>query len=361
MAESNGQEKTEQPTSKKLDDSRKEGKVAKSIEVSAFAVFTTGIAMVFLTQGFLSSRISNFTINIFRNLDVLTINNNMLRNFTKDIISFFIITIIPVFAALFIVSLGANLAQVGLKLSPKALIPKFDKLNPLSGMKKVFFSPSSLVELLKSLVKLTAIGWFTYSVLNHFVVESPMLIALSVPDILKFMVSASYDLIWKIILLYIVIAASDFIFQRKKFKKEMMMTKQEVKEETKQSEGDPLIKSRIKRLQYQSARKRMIQNVPKADVVITNPTHYAVALKYNSLEDTAPRVLAKGVDELAQRIKQIARDNNVPVHEDRQLARALYRICEVGDEIPSALFQAVAQVLAYVYQLKNSKKRKSIV
>ncbi len=361
MAESEGQEKTEQPTGKKLDESRKEGKVAKSIEISAFAVFTTGIAMVYLTQGFLSSRISNFTINIFRNLDVLTINNNMLRNFTKDIISFFLITIIPVLAALFIVSLGANLAQVGLKLSPKALIPKFDKLNPLSGLKKVFFSSSSLVELLKSLVKLIAIGWLTYSVLANFIVASPMLIELSIPEILKFILSSSYSLIWKVTLLYAVIAALDFIFQKKKFKKEMMMTKQEVKEETKQSEGDPLIKSRIKRLQYQAAKKRMIQSVPQADVVITNPTHYAVALKYNSLEDTAPKVLAKGADELAQRIKKIARDNNVPLHEDRELARALYRICDIGDEIPAALFQAVAQVLAYVYQLKNNKKRKSIV
>ncbi|HUX92247.1 MAG TPA: EscU/YscU/HrcU family type III secretion system export apparatus switch protein, partial [Ignavibacteriaceae bacterium] len=136
--------------------------------------------------------------------------------------------------------------------------------------------------------------------------------------------------------------------------------KQEVKEENKQTEGDPQIKSRIRKMQFQAAKNRMMQKVPKADVVITNPTHYAIALKYDMSKNVAPKVLAKGVDELAQRIKQIAIENSVPLHEDRELARALYRICDVGDEIPSTLFKAVAQVLAYVYQLKNNKKRKLI-
>ena len=141
----------------------------------------------------------------------------------------------------------------------------------------------------------------------------------------------------------------------------MMMTKQEVKEENKQSEGDPLIKQRIKKAQFLAAKSRMMKNVPKADVIITNPTHFAVALKYDLTKDAAPRVLAKGVDELAQRIKAIAAEHGVPIHEDRELARAIYRICNIGDEIPAQLFKAVAQVLAYVYQLKNRKKKKSIV
>ena len=174
------------------------------------------------------------------------------------------------------------------------------------------------------------------------------------------MVDAAWELLWKISLLYIIIAAVDFIFQKKKFKKDMMMSKQEVKEENRQNEGDPQIKARIKKLQYQAARNRMMQSVPKADVVITNPTHYAVALKYDASKNAAPKVLAKGVDDLARKIKEVARENNIPVHEDRELARALYRICDIGDEIPSTLFKAVAQVLAYIYQIKNNKK-KSIV
>ena len=141
----------------------------------------------------------------------------------------------------------------------------------------------------------------------------------------------------------------------------MMMTKQEVKEENRQTEGDPQIKSRIKRLQFQAAKRRMMQAVPKADVVITNPTHYAIALKYDMGKDAAPRVIAKGVDALAQRIKAIATASGVPLHEDRELARALYKVCDIGDEIPASLFKAVAQILAYVFQMKNYKKKRSIV
>ena len=141
----------------------------------------------------------------------------------------------------------------------------------------------------------------------------------------------------------------------------MMMTKQEIKEEHKQTEGDPLIKSRIKRQQFQMAKNRMMKDVPKADVIITNPTHYAIAIKYDMQKDGAPRVVAKGVDLVAQRIKEIAIEYNIPLHEDRQLARALYKVCEIGSPIPHSLFQAVAQVLAYVYKVKNENKRKSII
>ncbi len=361
MAETDGQEKTEQPTGKKLEDSRKEGKVAKSIEVNAFAIFTSGLLMVYFTKSFLSSRISDFSINIFNKLDVLNINRNMIQNFTKETLFFFLITLAPILGILFVVSLVANVAQVGLKFSPKALKPELNKFNPFSGIKRVFFSSGSIVELAKSLLKLIVIGGFTYSVLSGFITESSILVELTIPEIVKYMVQSSFNLLWKISLLYIVIAAIDLVFQKKKFIKDMMMTKQEVKEENKQSEGDPQIKSRIRRLQYAAAKNRMMQNVPKADVVITNPTHFAVALKYDALKSSAPKVVAKGVDELAQKIKEIAREYNVPIHEDRELARALYRICDVGDEIPSALFKAVAQVLAYIFQLKNKKKKKLIV
>ena len=361
MAETDGQEKTEQPTGKKLEDSRKEGKVAKSTEVNSFAVFTSGMLMVFFTQRFLSSRISDFSINIFRNLDVLTINRDMIQSFTKDTLFFFLITLAPILAVLFVASLVANLAQVGLKISPKALKPELSKFNPFTGMKKVFFSSSSLVELAKSLLKLIVIGGFTYSVLSSFIVASSMLVELTIPEIVKYMVQSSFNLLWKISLLYVIIAAIDLIFQKKKFIKDMMMTKQEIKEENRQSEGDPQIKARIRKLQYAAAKNRMMQSVPKADVVITNPTHFAVAIKYDAIKNTAPKVLAKGADELAQKIKEVARENNIPIHEDRELARALYRICDIGDEIPSSLFKAVAQVLAYIYQLKNKKKKKLIV
>lgn len=360
MAEKDGQEKTEQPSGKKLTDSRDEGQVAKSTEINSFGVFTTGLLMAFLTQNFLSSRLSEFSINIFKSLDNINMSTEVFRNFMKDTLLFYMITLLPVLGAVFVIAFIVNVAQVGFKISPKALMPKFSKMNPINGIKKLLFSSRSVVELLKSLAKLIIIGWFTYIVVSKFVLSSGRLVELTVPEIVKFMMDSAFSLLWKIALVYVIIAAVDFIFQKHKFKQDMMMTKQEVKEETKQTEGDPAIKSRIKRMQFQSAKNRMMQNVPKADVIITNPTHYAIALKYDVGVNAAPKVLAKGVDELAQRIKAIGKENDVPLHENRELARALYKACDIGDEIPASLFKAVAQILAYIYQLKSNPIKKII-
>jgi flagellar biosynthetic protein FlhB len=191
--------------------------------------------------------------------------------------------------------------------------------------------------------------------------KATLLETLSVEDIVIFMLDSSFSLLWKVALVFILLAATDYVFQRFKFRKEMMMTKQEVKEEIKQTEGDPQIKSRIRKVMIMSARNRMMQNLPKADVVITNPTHYAVALKYDMQKDPAPEVIAKGLDELALKIKEIAKQYNIPIQEDKELARALYKMCDIGDKIPAVLFKSVAQILAYVYNLKNIRKKKSIV
>jgi len=174
------------------------------------------------------------------------------------------------------------------------------------------------------------------------------------------MIDTTVKFLWKVALVYIAIAASDFAYQKFKHKKDLMMTKQEVKEEFKQQEGDPAVKGKIKQKQMIMAHRRMMKEVPKADVVITNPTHFAVALKYEMGKDSAPKVVAKGADLIAQKIKEIAKENDVPLHEDVYLARSLYKMCEIGDEVPEELFQAVAQILAYIYQLKNTYK-KSIV
>ncbi len=360
MAETEGQEKSEQPTHKRLTESREKGQVAKSVEINSLAVFGTGLLMIFITQKFIGDRLANYTSNIFNTLDVLTLDRNTIQNFAKETFFFFIVTIAPIIGAIFVIALVAGVAQVGLKFSFKPMKPDFNKFNPLTGIKKVFISSRSLIEVLKSLLKLLIIGGFTYSILSDLILNSPLLAQLTIPEDVNYLLSSAAKLLWKISLVYALIAAVDFIYQKYKHKKELMMTKQEVKEENKQQEGDPQIKQRIRRLQLQSAKSRMMKNVPKADVVITNPTHYAVALKYDLQRDAAPKVLAKGVDELAQRIKAIAVENGIPLHEDRELARALYKVCDIGEEIPSKLFKAVAQILAYVYKLKNSKK-KSIV
>jgi flagellar biosynthetic protein FlhB len=243
----------------------------------------------------------------------------------------------------------------------KALTPKFSKMNPISNVKRLFFSSKSLVELLKSLTKLFIIGLFSYNVLLDFSLDATRLVALSISEILSFMVEAAYTLIWKIVLVFAIIATVDFVFQKFKFMKDMKMTKREVKDESKSTEGDPLIKSRIRKIQYAIARNRMMKDVPKADVIITNPTHVAVALKYDMQKDAAPKVVAKGMDLVAFRIKELAKKNNVPIHEDRVLARALYNLCDIGDRIPPDLFKAVAKILAYIFQLKRQKQKKQIV
>jgi len=361
MAEVDGQEKTEQPTAKKLSDSRKKGQVAKSVEINSLAVFGSGLFMIYLTRSFFGGKFYEFAMDIFSSLNTLKINQTMVQEyFIKWTLFFFTITA-PVLIAVFVFSFVSNVAQVGFKFSTEVFQPKLSKFNFIANAKKMLFSTHSLVETLKSIVKLFVIGLFTYIILSDLIEQSMELVQLTIEETVSFMLDSAISLIWKIVLLFTVIAATDMIFQRFKFNKDMMMTKEEVKDELKQTEGDPQIKQRIRKEMFKISHKRMMKDVPTADVVITNPTHFAVALKYDMQKDGAPKVVAKGMDELAQRIKKIAIENNVPLHEDVQLARALYKACDVGDEIPTKLFKAVAQILAYIYQMKRIKKRKSIV
>ena len=360
MAENEGQEKTEQPTGKKLQDAREKGQVAKSQEINSFAIFTFGLLLIFATRQFMGDLLSELAITVFSQLDTLTISIDLIQSFATKGFYKYVLILFPIFLGLVIIAIGASASQVGIKMSLKAMEPKFSKLNPIKGIKEKFFSSRSFVEAAKSIVKLIIIGIFIYSVLNKFFFESVSLVNYTVPEIVDFMLDYAIAFLWQISLAFAVIAIADFIFQKYKFKKDMMMTKQEVKEEGKQTEGSPEIKSRIKKEQFLAAKKRMMAEVPNADVVITNPTHFAVALKYDMDREAAPKVVAKGVDTLAQRIKAIAAENNVPIHENKVLARALYKHCDVGETIPEKLFHAVAQILAFIYQAKD-KKSKSIV
>jgi flagellar biosynthetic protein FlhB len=361
MAEVDGQEKTEEASGKRLDDSRNEGQVAKSMEINSLFIIVSGTALLYFTQGSIGNKVKEMTIYIFSSLNKLDINTNVLQDYTIKATLFFLSIIAPVLIGLAVISLAASYGQVGFRITPKALMPKFSKLNPANGIKNILFSSRTIVELIKSLVKLTIIALFSYWVLNDAVLGSINLIEYSIEEILSFMVKTSFGFVWKVSALFAFIAGSDFVYQKYHHKKTLMMTKQEVKDEMKQSEGDPFIKGKIKSKQLMMARSRMMKEIPKADVVITNPTHYAVALKYDIGKKNAPKVVGKGVDEVAQRIKRVAVENNIPLYEDRELAKALYRTCEIGDEIPSNLFKAVAQVLAYIYKLKNKIKKKSIV
>lgn len=361
MAETpDGQEKTEEATGKRISETREKGNVPKSQEINSLAIFASGILILILTQNQIANVISALAKKVFGHMNEFELRPDMLQPYMFSAFVVFIKVLAPFFVILIIVGLTTNIAQFGFQFHLKPLAPKFNKLNFFKNIKGILFSTRSLVELAKNLIKLTAIVSFTYIVIKKFILDSFELAKLSIPLIAKFMIEATFSLVWKLTLAYVAIAAADFLYQKWKYRNDLKMTKQEVKEEFKQTEGDPEIKSRIRSKQMQMARSRMMKEVPKANVVITNPTHYAVALRYEMGKDSAPMVVAKGVDEVAQRIKAIAKENDVPLHEDRELARTLFSLCDIGDAIPERLFKAVAQVLAYVFQLKE-KNNKSII
>lgn len=361
MADKPEQDKTEKASVKKLSEGRDKGQVAKSIEVNSFALLTFGLFVLYLTRNTLGNQFGRLGRIIFGSLDKLQVNVGNITELTTTGIYYFLLILAPIFLTMFIVALLVSIVQVGFKITPKALQPKLDKLNVLSGVKNIFFSSRSIVESSKSALKLLIIGGFVYFIISDFVKEASNLVNLSVSEIVQYMLHSALSLVWKVLLLFSVIAGLDFVYQKHKFNKDMMMTKQEVKEENKQSDGDPLVKQRIRKLQMESSKKRMIQNLPLADVVITNPTHFAVALKYDLENDSAPEIIAKGMDLLALKIKAIAKEHDIPIQENKLLARALYKSCEVGDTIPQDLYLMVAEVLAYIYKIKEERKRKRII
>lgn len=353
-----GGEKTEEPTAKKLDDARKEGQVAKSKEISSsvmlFAMFLilkiwTGNMAEQLLGIFAMSynRFSEFTTYYGGRFSVSTFDS-----FFKTCLLRVLIILAPFLIMGVVVSFVANVVQVKWKPTTKPLKPKFSKLSPISGIKRLF-SMQSLIELLKSIVKIAAICIILYNELKN---KWTLLFLLYDMPLLQAIIMAGDLLIsvgLKISAVFLVIAAADFVFQKWKFKQDMMMTKQEVKDEYKNSEGDPQVKGQIRARMRQASQRRMMENLPKADVVITNPTHYAVAIVYDKEQGEAPIVLAKGADYLAQRIKDVARENSIEIVENKPLARSLYANVEVGEQVPPELYVAVAEVLAYVYKLKG--------
>lgn len=360
MPNKGGQEKTEQATGKRLHESREKGQVAKSQEINSFTLMLLGFVFLYFFGSIMGEKLSMLATTIFSSLDQLEMNIRLLEAYAHKGILFMGLLLAPVFLTLVIASLIAGYGQVGFKITPKALKPDFKKFNPIKGIKNLFFSSKSIAELAKSVFKLAIMTWLSYIVLSDIIVQSVTLVDYSIHDITSFMIVNAFDFIWKFSLAYAVLALADFLWQKHKHKKDLMMTKQEVKDENKQSEGDPLVKGKIRSKQIEASRRRLTSEVPEADVVITNPTHYAVALKYQMGGEGAPKVVAKGVDLMAKRIRDIATEHGIPLHEDPPLARALYKYCDEGDEIPQHLFRAVAQILAYVFKKRNVKKKQIV-
>jgi len=351
MADQSTQDKTEQPTPKRKEDARKKGQVAKSMEVNTAIMLLSGTLMLMFYGPTMFGQFSELSTTIFQNISTYKITTESLPGLAWNGASFLLAAILPFWIIMFIAGLVANFGQVGFHIGEDALKPKFDKLNPINGFKQLI--TQAPFELGKNLMKMVLVGSIVFLVLKAHVEEFFHLGDLGVQAILHFVGKVSFELMTKVVMAVAVLAAIDYGYQRYRHMKQLKMTKQEVKEEHKQTEGDPQVKSRVRQLQQEMARSRMMQDVPEADVIITNPTHYAIALKYDSNQMEAPTVLAKGMRKIAERIKQIGREHNIPVIENPPLTRSLYGLVEVGDEIPANFYRAIAEILAKIYQTRK--------
>ncbi len=353
-----GGEKTEEPTGKKLEDARKEGQVAKSKEIAN----ATGLIAMFLIlkfgMGFLGERFLGIFPFLYEKIpSIIKLSDGFIN--TKDIYALLLnmmvqmlVVMAPFLLIGFVVAFLSDYIQVKWKVTTKPLMPKFSKMNPVNGFKRIF-SVQSLAELIKSFAKIGLIAWVAYSTFKNQYDVIYLLFNMTLLQGIQVAGSLAINFGLKVSLIFAVIAAADFIFQKRKFHNDQKMTKQEVKDEYKQSEGDPQIKGKIRQRMQEVSRRRMMQQLPEADVVITNPTHFAVAVKYDSEVAAAPVVIAKGEDYLAQKIKEAARENNIEIVENKPLARMLYYNVEIGEQVPPELYQTVAEILAMVYHMQG--------
>jgi flagellar biosynthesis protein FlhB len=351
MPEQGFQEKTEKATPKRREESRKKGQVGKSRELSSIAVLA-GAAV------YLHFRGEHHVKQLGRVLQRTFIDIPSIASGEQDLFKYVVARaedilwiVLPAMLVLCVVAVLANVLQTGFLLSVEALTPSASKLNPVSGLKRMF-SKRSLVELAKSIAKLVIVGWVAFSTLK---ISLPRLIPVTYQEpssILSVLGIESMSILIKCCSIIFILALLDYYYQRWQHEESIKMTKQEVKDEHKQTEGDPLVKGRIRSIQREMARKRMMEEVPRADVVITNPVRLAVALRYDPAKSRAPVVVAKGRQLVAARIREIAREHGIPVVENRPLAQNLYNL-EPGDEIPAETYQAVAEILAYVYGIRK--------
>ncbi|PYG89836.1 flagellar biosynthetic protein FlhB [Ruminiclostridium sufflavum DSM 19573] len=349
-----GGDKTEKATPKKKNDARKKGQIFQSREMSASIILIIMIVSIKALGSNLYGQLTVYMKNTFTEYvkvkDAFDIN--LVLKLYIDAILVLAKTVLPLLLIAALAAVIVGYAQVGVLFTFETLKIKGNRINPLSGFKRIF-SMRSLVELLKSIIKIVIVAWVAYSYLKSKTNEVLALMDADLPSILSFIGDATFNVAIKISFALVILGFADYMYQRFDYEKNLRMTKQEVKDEYKQTEGNPEIKGKIKQKQRQMSMRRMMQDVPKADVVITNPTHFAVAIKYDLQKASAPYIVAKGQDYIALRIKQIAAENKVQVVENKPLARTLFSTVDIGEAIPPELYQAVAEILAFVYKIKN--------
>lgn len=348
-----GGEKTEEPTAKKRADARKKGQVGRSQEINSAFVLLVGFFGLKLLWDSIYFSIASYTTYVFSNLNQTIDTENILRIFI-GIVIVLAKTAFPIMIFIMLIGLAVNFFQVGLNFNTESIEFKLDKLNPINGFGRIF-SKRSLVELVKSFFKIIVIGFFLYRFIHEQILAMPQFMFFDLTTSLALVAEIIFQMAFIVIGVITIMAFMDYGYQKWQTTQDLKMTKQEVKDEMKQTEGDPQIKGKIRQKQRQMAMARMMKEVPKADVIITNPTHYAVALSYEQ-GMIAPTVIAKGQDLVAQRIKEIGREARVPIVENKPLARALFSAVEIGGSVPQELYQAVAEVLAYVYRLKHGRR-----
>jgi flagellar biosynthetic protein FlhB len=350
MAETD-QERTEQATAKRREDFRGKGQVAQSKEVHTAAMMASTLLLWYFYAPSFWRRLSDWLADMWRFPANVEVTSGAAVALLIQSGQMMALLLAPPMLMVLVVGFFSSFLQIGWLFTTKPMAPDFSKLNPITGAAR-FVSKRSLVELIKSLAKVLLVGTVAFKVVSSEFERALFLVDMEVIETVRFLGEVALGILLKSCGILILLGLIDFLYVRWEMEQKMKMSKQEQKEEHKEAEGDPHVKSRIRSLQQQMARRRMMAEVPKADVVITNPTHFSVALRYDRSRMDAPQVVAKGADNVAMRIREIARENNVPLVENKPVARALFKV-DLGKQVPDDLFKAVAEILAYVYGLKR--------
>ncbi len=352
MAEESFQEKTEQATPKRREESAKKGQVAKSQELNSAVVLMSALGGLYMLGGMMYRDLSGFTIDILSSPHTVDVSLGNIWNLAVTWAMFYFGVSGPIMLVLATAALVVSVSQVGFTINEEALSLKLQRLDPIAGAKRLI-SKRSLVELVKGLLKIGIVGYVSYITITPELGTMATLLDVGIGSTFAYIAMMIMRVGFRTALILLILAVLDYAYQRWEHNNSIKMTKQEVKEEQKQTEGDPQVKMRIRSLQREAARRRMMDEVPEADVVITNPTHFAIAVKYDPEMMAAPMVVAKGQNLVAQKIKEIARKNDIPCVENKPLAQTLFKAAEIGQEIPRDLYKAVAEVLAYVFRLRG--------
>ena len=353
MAEENESgQRTEEPTPKKLEEARKQGQIASSREVNHwFMILAASIVVMALAPAF-SRQVARAMLRFVEAPDLIAVDARGLNEALGGMLGDLALAFTPIFLLFIIAAAAPSLLQSGFLISFERIEPKLEKISLLKGFERLF-SLRSITEFGKGILKISVVGAVATMLLLPSMEKIYQMPTLAMPDLMIVIQDLSVRLLLGVLAIMTVVAAVDFLYQRFEFLKSMRMSRQEIRDELRQSEGDPMVKGKLRQIRMERARRRMMANVPKADVVITNPTHFAVALAYKPSEMAAPRVIAKGADLIAARIREVAEQHKVPVVENPPLARALFATVDLEEEIPAEHYRAVAEIISYVFRLKG--------